>query len=154
MINSRLRAAAARVAKVATKARESIQKIDSFEFKPRFFKPPTETEKPVIYSVTAETHLRIEATFAGGNIGYLDMALNGNQFFIDAIEVLPEHRQKGIATELLVRAIEEAKRSHISQIAVKPQPFGEQGMDRIQLMRFYIKHGFEPVEYLIFRSKD
>lgn len=84
-------------------------------------------------------HDTLTAKMGGRKAGHIRLTDSGSE--IDELQVTPDKRGRGIASQLMREAI--AKFGH-QTMRLHASPVGKGGMDRKQLMEFYAKFGFEP----------
>ena len=97
-------------------------------------------------SVLARSLAYVTAHAGGILIGFVNLAWDGGEHaFLLYTMVNPDHRHNGIGTELVKRAIDEARRRNIKWVHVDFEP---------HLRRFYDNCGFRPTEAGLIRVKS
>ena len=79
-------------------------------------------------------------------VGFLSIKVVAEELIVQDIAVLPAYQSKGYGSELLIFAIETARRLNCKTISL--------GMvhDNVPLKRFYQKHGFKTVRLINFEK--
>jgi len=88
------------------------------------------------------THVIDVHDTGGKNVAYLTHrpADDGSHQAINAIFVAPEHRQRGLGSELMRRAI---AANPDAELRLRARPFKDKPLDAESLKQFYGKQGFE-----------
>ncbi len=86
--------------------------------------------------------LRIDANDGNTNIGFISATLSHQVFFIEALQIDPDYRRRGIARTLLnymLRLLGDWDKP----VYIKAAPYNDEPMNLEQLMKFYSSFGFE-----------
>lgn len=97
---------------------------------------------PGLRATRGETGDRTYYRNAVDDVAYIEHALQDRRFILSGIWVAPAYRGRGTAHRIL-RSLVHAADEVDCGVALHHEPFGDEGLGKVELEAFYNRHGFQ-----------